>query len=118
MEREKKGLSYRIASLRSDSIVRVDFIRRYAALLFFGSLVGAAILIGLLQEPLANVVEIVLQSKPVLVRAGILFLLLLICIFNIVVSLFTFGALFLLKDVLREVGERLPKRRRQREEDQ
>jgi len=118
MEKEKKGLRYRIASLRSEGIVRVDFIRKYAALLFFGSLIGAVVLIALLQEPLASVVDIVLHSKPVLVRAGILFLLLLICIFNIVVSLFTFGALFLLKDVLREVTEKLPKRRRQKGENE
>jgi len=118
MEKEKKGLKYRIASLRSEGIVRVDFIRKYAALLFIGSLIGAVILIALLQEPLVNVIDIMLHSKPVLVRAAILFLLLLICIFNIAVSLFTFGALFLLKDVLREVGEKLPKRRKQREEDE
>jgi hypothetical protein len=46
------------------------------------------------------------------VSAATLFLLLIICIFNISVSLFTFGALFLLKEVLAEVGEKLPKRTR------
>jgi len=117
LKEKKRGLRFRIASLRPD-IVRVDFIRKYATLLFIGSLVGALILIALLQEPLANVVEIMLHSKPVLVRAAILFLLLLICIFNIAVSLFTFGALFLLKDVLREVGERLPTRRKSKDEDE
>jgi hypothetical protein len=31
--------------------------------------------------------------------------------------MFTFGALFLLKDVLREVGEKLPKRRRKEDDE-
>jgi len=46
-----------------------------------------------------------------------LILLLLICLFNIATALFTFGALFLLKDVLRDVGEKLPKRRRKNNEE-
>ena len=74
--------------------------------------VAAVLLLSLLREPLVHVVEILLQSKPVPVSAAVLLLLLIICIFNISVSLFTFGALFLLKDALREVGERLPRRTR------
>jgi len=103
-----------IASLEGTG---ADMLRKYATLLFLGSAVAAVLLISLLREPLGRVVEVLLQSKPVPVSAAVLFLLLLICIFNIAVSLFTFGALFLLKDVLREVGERLPKRRRQRHEE-
>jgi len=100
------------ASLQAHS--GVNALRKYATLLFFGSAVASLILISLLREPLGHVVEVLLQSKPVPVSAAVLFLLLLICLFNIAVSLFTFGALFLLKDVLREVGEKLPKRRRQK----
>jgi len=103
-----------IASLEGTG---VDALRKYATLLFLGSAIAAVLLISLLREPLGRVVEVLLQSKPVPVSAAVLFLLLLICIFNIAVSLFTFGALFLLKGVLREVGERLPKRRKQRNEE-
>jgi len=103
------------ASLQSHSGVEV--LRKYATLLFIGSAIAAILLISLLREPLGRVIEVLLASKPIPVSAAILFLLLLICLFNIAVSLFTFGALFLLKDVLREVGERLPKRRRQRDEE-
>jgi len=92
--------------------------RFYATLLFLGSAIAAVILISLLREPLNHVIEVLLASKPVPVSAAVLFLLLIICIFNIAVSLFTFGALFLLKDVLREVGEKLPGRRRKGEEDE
>ena len=85
--------------------------RKYATVLLGGSVIAAVLLLSLLREPLANVLEVLLQSKPVPVSAAVLLLLLIICIFNISVSLFTFGALFLLKDALREVGERLPRRR-------
>jgi len=104
------------ASLQSHS--GVDVLRKYATLLFLGSAIAAVLLLSLLREPLGHVIEVLLQSKPVPVSAAVLFLLLIICLFNIGVSLFTFGALFLLKDVLREVGEKLPKRRKQREEDE
>lgn len=90
----------------------VDAIRKYATALFVGSAIAAVLLLSLLREPLVHVIEILLQSKPVPVSAAVLLLLLIICIFNISVSLFTFGALFLLKDALREVGERLPRRTR------
>jgi hypothetical protein len=96
----------------------MDALRKYATLLFLGSAIAAVILISLLREPLNHVIEVLLASKPVPVSAAVLFLLLIICIFNIAVSLFTFGALFLLKDVLREVGEKLPRRRRKGEEDE
>jgi len=95
----------------------VDVLRKYATLLFLGSAIAAILLLSLLREPLGHVIEVLLQSKPVPVSAAVLFLLLMICIFNIAVSLFTFGALFLLKDVLRDVSERLPKRRKQKGEE-
>ena len=95
----------------------IDALRKYATLLFLGSAIAAVILISLLREPLNHVIEVLLASKPVPVSAAVLFLLLIICIFNIAVSLFTFGALFLLKDILREVGEKLPKRRRKEDDE-
>ena len=113
MKKEKRR--FWPASLQPHS--GIDVLRKYATLLFLGSTVAAVLLISLLREPLIHVVEVLLQSKPVPVSAAVLFLLLLICIFNIAVSLFTFGALFLLKDVLREVGEKLPRRRKAKEEE-
>jgi Na+/H+ antiporter NhaB len=82
-----------------------------------GSVVAAVILLALLSEPIGHVIETLRQSKPVPVSVPVLILLLLICLFNIATSLFTFGALFLLKDVLRDVGEKLPKRRRKNNEE-